>query len=46
MGRVPIMNEHSFILSELRHEIKRFLSQCGKISLRQIGDDKAFKVKS
>jgi hypothetical protein len=26
------MNEHSFILSELRHEIKVFLSRCGNFS--------------
>jgi hypothetical protein len=32
------MNEHSFILSELRQEIKYFLSRCGKAPDGSIDD--------
>jgi len=39
------MNEHSFILSELRQEIKGISSQCGKFSTWRMNDGKSFKVK-
>jgi len=40
------VNEHSFILSELRHEIKRHLSHCGNVMSMPILHVIALKVKS
>jgi len=42
---VLIMNEHSFILSELRQEIKLYLSHCGNLMSMPKFFPKALKVK-